>query len=90
MTWNDRKKPGQPSERRSMPRSEVHDRTDYEQRHFVNLVATACILAIGLALGWTVKAFDRQLALEKCLDSGRKDCVRVAGEPVRSVIQLTK
>lgn len=58
------------------------DRTDYEHRYFVNLVATAFILALALAIGWTMKALDHHLWLEKCLDSGRKEC-RQVGEPAK-------
>ena len=66
------------------------DRTDYDQRGFVNLAATACILALALALGWTAKTLDRQFALERCLDSGRKDCVRVVEQTPRTYVDLRK
>jgi hypothetical protein len=70
--------------------SRVSDRTDYEHRYFVNLAAAAFVLALGLGIGWTIKAFDRQLALEKCLDSGRKDCRQVVEPFVRSHVSLAK
>ena len=71
-------------------RSHTRDHTDYEHRHFVNLAATAFILALGFVLIWTIQTFDRYRALEKCLDSGRKDCVKVAGDSVRTFVQLGK
>ena len=79
-----------PGKQRASRASHFRDRTDYEHRHFVNLAATAFILALAFIIGWTVKAFDSQRALEKCLDSGRKDCVKVTEDSVRSFIKLGK
>lgn len=70
--------------------SRVVDGTDYEHRYFVNLAATAFILALGLGIGWTIKALDRQFALEKCLDSGRKDCRQIVEPSIRSHVSLSK
>ena len=64
------------------------DATDYEHRYFVNLVATAFILALALAIGWTLKTFDHHLLLEKCLDSGRKECRQVGEPPKRGFVAL--
>ena len=63
------------------------DDTDYAHRHFVNLAATAVLLAVGFAIIWTVLAIDRYEAHERCLASGRLDCVRLV-EPVRGVSPL--
>ena len=66
------------------------DRTDYGQRHFVNLVATAFILALAIGMGLTMRAFDQQRSLERCLDSGRKECRQVGNSGVRSYVALPK
>lgn len=66
----------------------LEDETDYEHRHFVNLVAAAFILALALIIGWTIKSFDHRRALERCLESGRKDCIKVVEETVRTFVQL--
>lgn len=79
-----------PASQTARRRSQFRDGTDYEHRHFVNLAAAAFILALALIIGWTVKAFDSQRALERCLDSGRKDCVKVTENSVRSFIKLGK
>ena len=63
------------------------DETDYAHRHFVNLAATAVLLTVGFAIIWTVLAIDRYEAHERCLASGRLDCVRLV-EPVRGVNPL--
>lgn len=65
------------------------DDTDYEHRYFVNLCAAAFLLALMLAAGWTVRAFDAQLQAEQCIISGRKDCVEVGRAHTR-VIELRR
>ena len=60
------------------------DETDYDHRHFVNLAATALLLGVGCAIVWTVLAIDRYEANQRCLASGRIDCVRIA-EPTRAI-----
>ncbi len=57
------------------------DETDYEHRHFVNLAATAFLLVIGFAIVWTVLAIDKYETRERCLASGRKDCVQIFTPP---------
>ncbi|MGE3245996.1 MAG: hypothetical protein AB7F96_02510 [Beijerinckiaceae bacterium] len=61
------------------------DNTDYEHRHFVNLCATAFLLALGLCFAFTIRIFDDQQRLEKCLMSGRKDCVEIAHAPAAMI-----
>jgi hypothetical protein len=63
------------------------DRTDYQHRHFINLLAAATLLAIGFSVAWAVIEIDAYEANEKCLASGRRDCVLIYAPPrgVRSV-----
>jgi hypothetical protein len=69
------------------PRRWPRDRTDYNHRHFVNLLAAATILAVGLGVIWTVLAIDAYETREKCLASGRRECVQIYTPPrgVRSI-----
>ncbi len=92
MKWNAREEPEKrPGEAGKLARPRgFADRTDYEQRYFVNLVATAFILALGLGIGWTVKALDRQIVLDKCLESGRKECRQITDAGVRGYVKLNK
>ena len=66
------------------------DRTDYEQRDFVNLAAIAFVLALALGIAWTIKALDHQISLEKCLDSGRKECRQITDAGIRSYVKLNR
>lgn len=70
-------------------RDGARDETDYAQRHFVNLAATAFLLALAICIAWTIRVFDQQQALERCIASGRKDCVQISQPPSRSYRQLT-
>lgn len=51
------------------------DTTDYAHRHFVNLVSAALLLLIGISIVWTVKAIEAHEKLERCLSSGKRDCI---------------
>lgn len=62
---------------------------DYSHRHFVNLAATIVLLALALVAMWTIKAIDNQEKLQRCLNSGRKDCIPVAAPP-RGMVQLVR
>ena len=63
------------------PRRWPRDRTDYGHRHFVNLLAAATLLAVGFAVIWTVLAIDAYEAHERCLASGRQECVQIYAPP---------
>jgi len=65
------------SEGAALPPLAHEDTTDYEHRHFVNLVAMAFLLAIAAALIWTVLAMDENEKLQRCLNAGRRDCVKI-------------
>jgi hypothetical protein len=62
---------------------------DYSHRHFVNLAATIVLLVLALASMWTIKAIDNQEKLQRCFNSGRKDCIPVATPP-RGMVQLVR
>jgi len=53
------------------------DTTDYEHRHFVNLVAAAFLLAVAIGVVWTVKEIQDYEKMRACWDSGRRDCVEI-------------
>lgn len=66
--------------------SEIDD-VDYEHRAFVNLAAAASVLALAFVLIWTIQVFDSQLQTERCLRSGRNDCIKIF-KPVAGPIKL--
>lgn len=63
------------------------DDTDYQHRNFINLIAAAVLLAIAIGVVWTVKAMEANEALNRCLATGRRDCVRL-DVPPRPTISL--
>jgi hypothetical protein len=62
---------------RSRPNNGSFDEIDYRHRHFVNLVATAFLLVVSIAVVWTIKAMDDYEKQRRCLDSGRRECVQL-------------
>lgn len=64
-----------------MTRRRPRDDTNYEQRTLANLTATIALLAMALALAWTVQAYQRWIATERCVASGRKDCLGAPPPP---------
>ena len=77
-------------QRRETARDAGSDPIDYDQRHFANLAATAFLLALALCIGATMKWFDYQQNLEKCLLSGRKNCVEVSQGAPRGMVILKR
>ncbi len=53
------------------------DPTDYEHRHFVNLLAAAFLLSIGIATVWTVEAMDEYEKERMCVEAGRRNCAEL-------------
>ena len=78
-----------PAGRRPVAMRERDD-TDYDQWHFVNLVAAAFLLALALCIGYTIRMFEQQQKIEKCLLSGRKDCIAVTQGAPRGMVVLTR
>jgi hypothetical protein len=62
------------------------DETDYEHRHFVNLLAAIFLLVIAIAISWTIGAMDSYEKLQRCFNTGRRDCVQIA--PPRPAVQV--
>jgi hypothetical protein len=48
---------------------------DGESRTLINLVAAIFLLLLAIAMVWVVKTMDDRRKLQRCLDSGRRDCV---------------
>ena len=65
--------------------AEPADDTDYEHRHFINLLAIAFLLIIAGAIIWTVRAMDDYERLQRCLNAGRRDCVKIETPPSTGV-----
>ena len=72
------------SDRPALDAAPVDD-TDYEHRHFINLLAIAFLLVIAGAIIWTVRAMDDYEHLQRCLNAGRRDCVKIETPPSTGV-----
>ncbi|HEY4807407.1 MAG TPA: hypothetical protein VIH81_06640 [Roseiarcus sp.] len=48
---------------------------DFERRRFVNVVALFAVLGLVLVGYWTFHALGHSRRLQRCLDSGRSNCV---------------
>ena len=70
---------------RPAPPAAIEDDTDYEHRHFINLLAIAFLLVIAGAIIWTVRAMDDYEHLQRCLNAGRRDCVKIETPPATGV-----
>ena len=57
------------------------DDTDYEHRHFVNLAAAAFLLAVAIAMVWTIQLMQEHERLQACIDSGRRNCIPIDKHP---------
>ncbi len=72
----DRARPG--GDGRVAPKRRIEpDNTNYPHRHFINLAATAFLLAVAVAMVWTIKLMEEHERLQACIDSGRRDCVPI-------------
>jgi hypothetical protein len=48
---------------------------DFERRKFVDVVWLLAVLALVLVGYWTFQALGHSRRLQRCLDSGRSNCV---------------
>ena len=63
------------------------DKTDYAHRRLVNLVAAIALLVLAIILVVAMNMLDNQRRLQRCLDSGRRDCLAVPTPPVAQGMQ---
>ncbi|MBX3528792.1 MAG: hypothetical protein KF904_21535 [Rhodoblastus sp.] len=63
------------------------DDTDYAHRRLVNLVAAIALLILAIILVVAMNLLDNQRRLQRCLDSGRRDCLAVPTPPVAQGMQ---
>ncbi|HWG07154.1 MAG TPA: hypothetical protein VG271_19295 [Beijerinckiaceae bacterium] len=69
------------------PRGADADSIDYQHRNFVNLVAAIALLVVAIGVVWVVKAMVADETLNRCFESGRRDCVSIE-EPPRQTIRM--
>lgn len=55
---------------------------DYAHRNMVNLVAAIALLALAIVLVVALNLVDNQRKLQRCVNSGRKDCFAVPVAPI--------
>ncbi len=63
------------------------DSTNYPHRNFINLVAAIVLLVVAIGVVWVVKAMVADETLNRCLESGRRDCVTIDAPP-RQTLRL--
>lgn len=63
------------------------DDTDYAHRRLVNLVAAIALLVLAIILVVAMNLLDNQRRLQRCMDSGRRDCLAVPTPPVAQGVQ---
>jgi hypothetical protein len=56
--------------------------TDYSHRNTVNLVAAIAVLVLAIILIVALNMVDNQRKLQRCVDSGRRDCLEIPTPPV--------
>jgi hypothetical protein len=72
------------------PRSQQRgndDDTDYQHRNFINLLAAVMLLVIAIGIVWVVKAMEADEELDRCQETGRRDCVKI-DVPPRPTIRI--
>ncbi len=52
-----------------------HAKDDFERREFVNVVALLAVVALVLVGYWVFHALGHSRRFQRCLDSGRSNCV---------------
>jgi hypothetical protein len=60
---------------RLTPPSRGEPNEDFERREIVNLVALAAVVALILVGYWVFNALGHSRGFQRCLDSGRSNCV---------------
>ncbi|MEI2735263.1 MAG: hypothetical protein U1E30_14900 [Rhodoblastus sp.] len=63
------------------------DDTDYAHRKLVNLVAAIAILVLAIILVVAMNMLDNQRKMQRCVDSGRRDCFAIPTPPVAQGVQ---
>jgi len=63
------------------------DDTDYAHRKMVNLVAAIALLVLAIILVVAMNMLDNQRKMQRCVDSGRRDCFAIPTPPVAQGVQ---
>ena len=58
------------------------DDTDYAHRRTVNLVAAIALLVLAIIVVVAMNMLDEQRRMQRCVDSGRRDCFAIPTPPV--------
>ena len=85
---DDEKGAGSPEAASRVPAT---DETNYEHRHFINLLSIAFLLVVAVAIIWTVKAMEENERMQRCISSGRRNCVQLdVPQPAATVRMLIR
>ncbi len=63
------------------------DDTDYAHRRTVNLVAAVTLLVLAIIVVVAMNMLDEQRRMQRCVDSGRRDCFAIPTPPVAQGVQ---
>lgn len=63
------------------------DDTDYAHRRTVNLVAAIALLVLAIIVVVAMNMLDEQRRMQRCVDSGRRDCFAIPTPPVAQGVQ---
>ena len=63
------------------PSAQDEREDDFERRQFANVVALFAVVAIVLLAYWAFDALEHSRGLQRCLDSGRSNCVDFVSPP---------
>jgi hypothetical protein len=58
------------------------DREERARRTLVNLAAAIAVLLVAIGAVWAFKALDEQRRLQRCIDSGRRDCIELGAREI--------
>ena len=61
----------------------MNEPEDPEHRNFVNLIAVIFLILLGIAAVYIVKMMLDSEKLQRCILSGRRDCIAIEAAPSR-------
>ncbi len=63
------------------------DDIDYSHRRVVNLVGAIALLVLAIIVVVVMNMLDNQRKMQRCVDSGRRDCFAIPTPPVAQGVQ---
>ncbi len=70
-----RDRPGEIKPRLVRPLTHEREGDDRDRRNFANMAGLVAALALVILSYWVLEALDHSRRFQRCLDSGRRNCV---------------